>query len=86
MASTISIYRGPILIGTASVSANGHPNTFTAAAGAGTGTIHAVLGKRIGIVVTQAGTHIGRSYFTRCTANDGAGNLTMQDKCPFVGA
>jgi hypothetical protein len=36
--------------------------------------------------VTQAGTHVGRTWYTRVLSDNGAGTLTLVDACPFVGA
>lgn len=36
--------------------------------------------------VTQAGTHVGRSWHTKIVDDNQAGTLTLRDACPFVGA
>jgi hypothetical protein len=40
----------------------------------------------VAVQITQAGTHVGRTWRTKITADNGAGTLTLRDKCPFVGA
>jgi hypothetical protein len=36
--------------------------------------------------VTQAGTHVGRSWYTKIVDDNQAGTLTLRDACPYVGA
>lgn len=83
MASTVSLYKGPMLIGTGSASAGS--TSITGYTDAVTGKLKA-NGRRLAITVTQAGTHVGRTWVTRVLADNGAGTLTLRDACPFVGA
>lgn len=82
MASTCSIYKGGILLGTGSCAAASTSITsFTAT----TGAPSVVKGKNINIVVTQAGSHAGRTWRSRVVSNS-AGTVVVTDACPFVGA
>lgn len=79
MASTCSIYKGPILLGTGSC-ADGSAS-ITSYSGTAPGP-----GRNVTVVVTQAGTHAGRSWRSRVTGGSGGATLTLADKCPYVGA
>ena len=81
MASTVAIYKHGIRLGVGSASAGSASITSY------TKDNNAVALKRnINVVVTQAGTHNGRSWQARVLADNGAGTLTLSQACPFVGA
>jgi len=70
-------------LGTGSVSGGGSTlSSFVKASGVS----RALLRTNLHVTVTQAGTHSGRSFYTRITADDGAGNLTLAHAVPWVGA
>lgn len=79
MASTVSLYKARRLLGTGSA-ADGSAS-ITSYSGTAPGQ-----GRNISITVTQAGTHVGRTWRTRITAGSGTSTLTVADACPFVGA
>lgn len=81
MASTCSIYKHGQLLGTGSCSgASTSITSFSATTGA-----PSVTRKNVQITVTQAGTHVGRTWQARVLTNS-AGTLTLSAACPFVGA
>jgi hypothetical protein len=87
MASTCQIYKGGILLGagscadgTATIS-SWVPQSFGAS-----GPVPVLVNRNVAVTVTEVGTHTGRTYKARILADDGGGNLTMSEKCPFVGA
>ncbi len=82
MASTVSIYKGPVLLGTGSC-ADGSTSitSFSLASGAVVPN-----GKRFAITVTQSGTHAGRTWNTRVMSGAGTSTLVVRDPCPFVSA
>jgi ribosomal protein S1 len=83
MASTCSIYKHGILLGTGSCSdGSASITSFSATSGAPS----VVKGKNIEVVITQAGTHAGRSWRSRVAANNGAGTVTLDSACPYVSA
>lgn len=79
MASTCSLYKHGILLGTGSCAADSA--SITSYSGTAPGP-----GRNINVVVTEAGTHAGRSWRARITAGSGTSTLTLSDKCPYVGA
>lgn len=79
MASTVSIYKGPILLGTGSAAAASASITTYS------GTAPSNL-RNVQIMVTQAGDHVGRSWNTRVISGSGTATLVVNDACPFVGA
>lgn len=79
MASTCSVYKHGILLGTGSVAAASA--SLTSYSGKAPGP-----GRNVNVVVTQAGTHAGRSFAARVVAGSGTSTLTLSEKCPFVGA
>lgn len=83
MASPCSIYKHRILLGTGNCSDG---STSITSFSASTGAPSVVKGKNVQIVVTEDGTHKGRSWAARVTDNNGAGTLTLSSACPFVGA
>jgi hypothetical protein len=97
MASTVELYIGPIKIGSGSAAADSASITgYSNTSGIGDFWKASVSSQSSGagfdrhpdvtVLVTQAGTHVGRSWYTRITGDNGAGTLTLRDKCPFVGA
>ncbi len=84
MASTCNIYKGGILLGAGSCAAASTSITsWVVQAGFGG---PAILRRNVDVTVTQAGTHAGRSWRCRVTADNGAGTLTLSEPCPYVGA
>jgi hypothetical protein len=86
MASTCDVYKGGNKLGSGTCAAGSATISSYTAFNAGLGNdIARVCGRRnVQIVVTQAGTHVGRSWNTR-VLTEGA-SLTLMDACPFVGA
>lgn len=82
MASTVSIYKGPVLLGTASCSAASASLTSFSAGN----NVVMKDGKNLTVTVTQSGTHAGRSWNTRVISGSGTSTLVLEDACPFVGA
>lgn len=81
MASTIKVFKGGIELGSGSASAaSASITSYTATNSRRTGT-----GRNVQVLITQAGTNVGRSWNTR-VVNDGGSTLTLADNCPFVGA
>jgi hypothetical protein len=79
MATNVSAYKGSILVGTGIMAEGSRTITsWTASTG------QTALGRRLMFHVTGAGTHIGRNFTSRVTA-EGA-TLTIVDPCPHVGA
>lgn len=87
MASTCDVYKNGLKLGTGTCAAASATISSYDDFNAGLALdIDRVAGRRnVQIVVTQAGTHVGRVWRTLCTA-EGANSLTLVDKCPFVGA
>jgi len=79
MASTIAVYKGGILLGTGSASAGSASLTSYS----GTAPTD---GRNVMIHVTQAGTHVSRSWPSKVLSGSGTATLTIRDACPFVGA
>lgn len=87
MASTCTINKGSRQIGTGSVSAaSKNVSSFVQTDDVYTTKCEGVFGRNVTVTITQAGTHLGRSFNTRIETDDGAGNLTLRDACPFVGS
>ena len=97
MASTVDLYIGPIKIGAGSAadgsaSITGYSDTAGVAeawtASVSTQSSGAGFDRHphVSVQVTQAGDHVGRTWYTKITADNGAGTLTLRDACPFVGA
>lgn len=86
MASTCAIFKGSRQIGTGSVTAG----SAAVSSFAQTDNIYTTklggFGRHVTVMVTQSGTHLGRTFNTRIVSDDGAGNLVLQDAVPFVGA
>lgn len=96
MASTVDLYVGPIKIGagsaaagSASISSYTDTSGIAAAWKASVSTQSSGAGfdrhPHVTVHVTQAGTHVGRSWYTKITADNGSGTLTLRDAAPFVG-
>jgi hypothetical protein len=87
MASTCDVYKNGIKLGTGSC-ADGSAtissyDDFNAGLG---GDIDRIAHRRnVQIVVTQAGTHVGRTWNTY-VITETANALTLRDVCPYVGA
>lgn len=79
MASTCDVYKGGIKLGSGSVEA------ASASLTSYSGTAPVNL-RNVMVTITQAGTHVGRSYFTRVISGSGTATLVLRDTCPFVGA
>jgi hypothetical protein len=97
MASTVDLYIGGIKIGSGSAtdgsaSITGYSDTsgvddrWTASVSTQSSGAGFDRHPHVSVQVTQAGTHVGRTWYTKITADNGAGTLTLRDKCPFVGA
>lgn len=79
MASTCALYKHGIQLGTGSCSA------ASASITSYSGTAPRD-GRNVQVVVTQAGTHAGRSWAARVLSGSGGATLTLSEKCPYVGA
>lgn len=86
MASTCTISKGSRQIGTGSVSANSPNVTSFVLKDKVYGTNINGFGRKVTVTITQAGTHLGRSFQTRIKSDNGAGTLTLRHACPFVGS
>jgi len=87
MASTCDIYKGSIKLGSgtcAAGSANITSYTANDSGGQANDVPRVCARKAVIVVVTQAGTHVGRSWQTR-VLTEGA-TTVLRDFCPFVGA
>ena len=79
MASTCDVYKNGILLGAGTCAAGSATiSSYTANAS------RVCARRNVQIVVTQAGTHVGRSWNTRVLTE--SSSLTLVDACPFVGA
>lgn len=82
MASTCKITKSSQVLGTGSVSGgSGSVTSFTFSGG-----VSSVRGRFVCVEITQAGNHLARTFWTRVTADNGSGTLTLRDAVPFVGA
>lgn len=82
MALTCAVYKGAQLLGTGSVAdGSASLSSFTFSGG-----VTAIRGRYVGVTITQAGTHLARTFWTRITADNGAGTLTLRNACPFIEA
>lgn len=84
MASTVELYKGPIRLGAGVAAAASFNITSWVVQSGFSGP--AILNRNVSVTVTQAGTHAGRTYRARVTADNGSGTLTLNHRCPFVGA
>jgi predicted O-methyltransferase YrrM len=82
MASTCKITKSSQVLGTGSVTGgSGSVTSFTFAEG-----VSRIRGRFICVEITEAGTHLARTFWTRVSDDNGSGTLTLRDACPFVGA
>lgn len=79
MASTCAIYKHGVLLGTGSCAAASA--SISSYSGTAPGPGH-----NVNVVVTEAGTHKGRSWQARVSGGSGTSTLTLSEKCPYVGA
>jgi hypothetical protein len=84
MALTCTINKGTRKIGTGSV-AGGSANvsSFSQTDNMYTTKLRG-FGRHVTVSITQSGKHLGRSFNTRIVSDDGAGNLVLEDVCPFI--
>jgi len=87
MASTCNVYKNGILLGSGTCAAGSATisayDDFNAGLG---GDVDRIANrKNVQITVTQAGTHVGRTWATLCLSET-ATTLVLKDACPFVGA
>lgn len=82
MVSSVTVYKYGIKLGTGSV-ADGSPSITGWVPDAG---LPPIFRRNVQVLVTQAGANVSKTFNTRILADDGAGTLTMADKCPCVGA
>jgi hypothetical protein len=73
---TVSIYKQGLLLGTGG---NATTTSVTTYAGTAPGN-----GRNIQVVITQAGTMVGKSYNTRVMSGSGTATLTMKDAIPYA--
>ena len=81
MATNCSVYKHGILVGTGSLT----DGSATLSSWSATANTPPVARRSVQILVTGAGNSIGKTFNTRVLTDNGA-TLTLQDKCPFVGA
>lgn len=86
MASTCTINKGSRQIGTGSVSDGSASVTSFSLTDSVYNTNINGFGRKVTVTITQAGTHLGRSFQTRIKSDNGAGTLTLRHACPFVGS
>lgn len=86
MASTCTINKGSRQIGTGSISAGSSSVTSFSLTDSVYNTNINGFGRKVTVTITEAGTHLGRSFQTRIVSDNGAGTLTLRHACPFVGA
>lgn len=79
MASTCAIYKDNRLLGTGSCAAASA--SITSYSGKAPGPR-----RNVRVMVTEAGTHKGRSWSARISGGSGTSTLTLSAKCPYVGA
>ena len=79
MASTCDVYKGQVLLGAGSV----EDGSTSLTSYSGTAPID---GRNVTVVITQAGTHAGKSIWTRILSGSGTATLTLRNSVPFVGA
>lgn len=78
--ATCSIYKAAgQLLGSGSITSGSASVTgWTAAA-----NTPAIALRNVMVAITSS-THLGSSFYTRCTADNGAGTLTLKDTSPFA--
>lgn len=79
MASTCAVYKTGQLLGTASTTDGS--TSISSYSGDAPQNL-----RNVTIVVTEAGTHVGRSWNTSVQSGSGTATLVVRDGCPFVGA
>ena len=79
MASTCDFYKGPNKLGSGTCAAGSASVTSYTA-----NLSRTCARKNITVVITQAGTHAGRSWRTRVLSE--GSTCTLADACPYVGA
>ncbi len=79
MASTCSIYKSGLQLGTGSC-ADGS-TSITSYSGTAPNN-----GRNVTVTVTQAGTHVGRTWATTVLSGSGTATLVLENACSFVGA
>lgn len=84
MASTCKVYKHGVLLGAGSI-ADDSASLTSWVPDAGS-VLPPIARRNVQVTCTQSGTHLGRTFNTRILADNGSGTLTMNDKCPFVGA
>jgi len=85
MASTCAIYKGSRQIGTGSVSdGSATVSSFIQTDNIYTTKALGVWGRWVTVVITQSGTHLGRSFNSKIHSDDGAGTVTLRHACPFI--
>ena len=87
MASTCDVYKNGIKLGTGSCAGGSATISSYDDFNAGlAGDLDRIASRRnVQIVVTEAGTHLGRSWNTNVLTETGSA-LTLRDVCPFVAA
>lgn len=88
MASTCDVYKNGIKIGSGTCSGGSATISSYDDFNAGlAGDIDRIASRRnVQIVITQAGTHVGRTWNTYVSLETADTSLTLRDACPFVGA
>lgn len=77
--ATCALYKGCQILGTGSITAGSASVTgWTAQA-----DTRAVKGREVMVTITSS-THIGSSFLTRVTDDNGSGTLTLRDPSPFA--
>lgn len=77
MALTVDIYKSGIKL------ASGSATGGSASIGSVTPTANIKTGRNVQVQVTQAGTHVGRTWNTK-VLNDGGATVTIREACPFI--
>jgi hypothetical protein len=83
--ATVIIYKNGRRLGTGSM-ANGAFSVTSWTArddGLASDVAHVVVRKNVQVAVTSS-THAGSSFYTRCTADNGSGTLTLMNAMPFA--
>lgn len=75
----VDVYKGVRKIGQGTISSSATSITSYTA-----NNSERVLSRNVQIAVTTGGTHNGRTWTTKCTADNGSGTLTINDACPFL--
>ena len=78
---TVKLYKGPLELGSGTATDGGSNASITSYTA---NLSRAAFPRAVNVVVTQAGTHVGRSWQARVTADNGSGTLTLSRPCPFI--